>query len=570
MIAATTEAIRLKPSLGNHGNLSSCDGAIYAFGLLKRFLESDDKGKGFFLGGGGGWGGGGGGGGGLTKAEFDALSSEDISIKSCKALLIREHSDVQGMHTPLTANQLTHYMYTQINNYCIENNCDKFTSEGQIPAELKRQMTTFSGLAPSTFSRRIHIVLTTDLIFGMLLKVLEMNRLYQLKGQKKPVRVVLPKKKSKKKGPKPKEVVSSGVDEDNPKDFPIGSQEKLFNSLPPQEVYEVLQSLIQQDYGLDGLIKEIETRVNTKGENLCLFFFLVSIFNKHTYTPSYQYNPRSRKVHFCRIHIRIFINMSLDRERDISVSSYPYSTNIKKHIFINISINRENYIFVVYIYTLLSICLSIEKGTFLSSCIHIQQTYKNTFLSTCPSIEIVTFLSCTYTPFYQYIYRSRTLHFCRVHIHLFINMSLDRERDIFVVYIYTFLSIYLSIENITFLSYSYITKRKTLNLHMSRNLQCVLFCKFLDRECYIYIFVVYIYTFLSICLSIEKGTFLSSCIHIQQTSKNTFLSICLSIEKVTFFFLYSYITSRRSHIYICMSLDRESYIFFCMFLDRES
>ena len=89
-----------------------------------------------------------------------------------------------------------------------------------------------------------------------------MNRLWQLKGQKKPPAAV--KKGSKKKSSRKKGRTSSTVvDDDNPTEFPITTQEKLFNSLQPTEVYEVLLAVQRGTIGLKEISDEIDARVRT-------------------------------------------------------------------------------------------------------------------------------------------------------------------------------------------------------------------------------------------------------------------------------------------------------------------
>jgi hypothetical protein len=154
----------------------------------------------------------------LSSAELSAITGEDVTVASVKALLVREHNDSQHRGKNLSYRQQLTYMRTHLK---LE---EKKTGEpilkiADLSQKLRNQFLTWTGMSESTLYQRIVIPLSSEECFKELMAVVDANAKKELLGQNK---------------------------HNKPKELPIKALENLFRLNDSPAILKVLREILQQ------------------------------------------------------------------------------------------------------------------------------------------------------------------------------------------------------------------------------------------------------------------------------------------------------------------------------------
>ena len=154
---------------------------------------------------------------GLSDAELSAITAEDVTVASVKALLIKEHNDSQHRGKHFSFRQQLTYLRTHI-QLEEKRTGNPILKIGDLSKELRNQFLVWTGLKDSTLYQRIVIPLATEQCFKAILAVLDANSNSELQGQTKNKKV---------------------------KELPVKALESLFKLNDSESILQVLRNILQ-------------------------------------------------------------------------------------------------------------------------------------------------------------------------------------------------------------------------------------------------------------------------------------------------------------------------------------
>ena len=154
---------------------------------------------------------------GLSDAELSAITAEDVTVASVKALLIKEHNDSQHRGKHFSFRQQLTYLRTHI-QLEEKRTGNPILKIGDLSKELRNQFLVWTGLKDSTLYQRSVIPLSSEHCFTAVLAVLDANSKSELKGQTKNKKV---------------------------KELPVKALESLFKLNDSASILQVLRNILQ-------------------------------------------------------------------------------------------------------------------------------------------------------------------------------------------------------------------------------------------------------------------------------------------------------------------------------------